>query len=75
MYSIATVADGGRVGRGQRIAHHAVGAAVDDVGDAAGFAGDAQPCAAQEGLYVIQAGHAGRVLLAIFEKTLMGPEM
>ena len=75
MYSIATVADAGASAVAKRVAHHAVGAAIHDVGDAPGFAGDAQPGAAQEGLYVIQAGHARRVLRAISEMTLMDPEM
>ena len=68
---------GRRLGRGQRVAHHAVGAAVHDVGDAARLAGTVERhrSAAPEGLYVIQAGHAHPVLRAISEMTLMDPEM
>jgi hypothetical protein len=70
---------GGRIGRRQRIAHHAVGTAIDDSRHAPRFAGavegNAQLHAADQCLYVIQARHASLVVRDIFEKTLMAPEM
>ena len=52
------------VGRGQRVAHHAVGAAVDDPGTRRGSPARSSATGiarrADQGLYVVQAGHAGR---------------
>jgi hypothetical protein len=74
--------DGGpgrRARAGQRVTHHAVGAAVHDMGHAARLTGAVErhrhARGADQGLYFVQAGHGLGVLRLIFERTLMATEM
>jgi hypothetical protein len=66
---------GGLAGGGQRVAHHAVRAAVDHVRHAPRLAGTVERHRHARGvnqrLYLVQAGHPGGVLRVIFERTLM----